>query len=120
MSPVSDQLVGHILFSPVTSQSGKETAAGMGLAPMAVLPERQRQGISSRLVQTGLEMLRDSAGPFAVALGHPGYYPRFGSLPASKHHIDCQWDVRVPDNAFAAVILGSTLARYRDEFDEAM
>jgi len=45
-----DQVVGHILFSPVTIETGDATLGGMGLAPMAVLPEHQRQGFGSRLV----------------------------------------------------------------------
>jgi putative acetyltransferase len=36
------EIVGHILFSPVINEDGAKSVQGMGLAPMAVLPERQR------------------------------------------------------------------------------
>jgi putative acetyltransferase len=50
---------------------------------MAVLPEHQRQGVGSRLVQSGIERLRKDGCPFIIVLGHPAYYPRFGFRRAS-------------------------------------
>jgi putative acetyltransferase len=47
-------VVGHILFTPVNGEASR----GMGLAPMAVLPERQRQGIGSALIHAGLALVR--------------------------------------------------------------
>jgi putative acetyltransferase len=120
-----DSLVGHILFSPVMLRDGDRTLHGMGLGPMAVLPSHQRQGIGSRLVRRGLALLRDARCPFVVVLGHPGYYPRFGFVPASRHGIRCQWS-GVPDAAFMVLVLqpaamprGGGIARYREAFDAA-
>ena len=121
-----DQVVGHILFTPVTLQDEPGAPRGMGLAPMAVVPERQRQGIGSLLIKAGLEILRQRACPFVIVVGHPEYYPRFGFVPASRHGLVCQWE-GVPDDTFMVLILDdapmagvSGIARYRDEFDEAM
>src|SRR4026208_473479 len=66
-------IVGHILFTPVVVEG---LPPGMGLAPMAVLPDRQRQGIGSQLVRRGLDILRERGCPFVVVVGHPEYYPR--------------------------------------------
>ena len=111
-------VIGHVAFSPV--EAG--TATGLGLAPMAVLPEHQRDGIGARLVEEGIVRLQRSGCPFVIVLGHPGYYPRFGFERASAHAIECQWPV--PDDAFMIRILdpaamaGATgIARYRPEFD---
>ena len=76
-------IVGHILFSPVTLTS-EPTLALMGLAPMAVLPSRQRHGIGSILVREGLERCRQLGTVGVVVLGHAGYYPRFGFVPAAR------------------------------------
>ena len=101
------------------------THMGMGLAPMAVLPEHQRQGIGSELVRAGLAELRERDCIFVIVLGHPEYYPRFGFEPASKHGIKCEW--AVPDEAFMILVFDEThlpeaggRVRYRPEFSEAM
>ncbi len=120
-----DEIVGHILFSPAEIEGYEKTVQGMGLAPVAVLPECQRQGIGSLLIGTGIEMLKSRGCPFVIVLGHPEYYPRFGFQRASRNDIRCQWEV--PDEAFMIMILdqkavedASGVARYRSEFDEAM
>jgi putative acetyltransferase len=120
------RIVGHIFFSPVFVSTAGGVVQGMGLAPMAVLPERQRQGIGSLLVQAGIDAMRKRGCPFVIVLGHPEYYPRFGFVPASQHGLSCQWD-GVPDEAFLVLVLDedtmstvSGVARYRDEFDQAM
>jgi putative acetyltransferase len=118
-----DQIVGHIMFSTVRIE-GRTIIEGMGLAPMAVLPELQHQGIGSRLVRAGIEILKSRGSPFIIVLGHPEYYPRFGFEPASQRGILSQWE-GVPDEAFMILILNEKVmsgvqgvARYRGEFDE--
>lgn len=120
------QIVGHILFSPVTITAERGIVHGMGLAPMAVFPRYQRRGIGSALVRHGLALLLERGCPFVIVLGHPEYYPRFGFERASQYGITSQWD-DVPDDAFMirvfdeSVMAGvSGVARYRDEFDAAM
>jgi putative acetyltransferase len=125
---VRDQnVVGHILFSPVTLETREKTITGTGLAPMGVRPGYQRQGIGSDLVRAGLALLfHERQSPFVIVLGHPEYYPRFGFEPASKYGVECQWE-GVPDEAFMIRVRDghdtgglSGVARYRDEFDAAM
>jgi putative acetyltransferase len=119
-------VVGHVLFTPVTIQAPTGEIKGMGLGPMAVLPEHQNRGIGSRLVNAGLEVLRQRSCPFVVVLGHPGYYPRFGFTPASRHGLRCSWD-GVPDDVFMAIVFDeetmsgvSGVAKYRNEFNETI
>ncbi len=100
----SGRIVGHILFSPVRIDGSEMTTDGMGLAPVAVLPAWQRQGIGTLLVQTGIKMLTGQGCSFTIVLGHPEYYPRFGFERASLHGIHSQWQ-GVPDEAFMILIL---------------
>ena len=90
-------VVGHILFSPMTLP-GHDGFTAWGLAPMAVLPSRQRQGIGSALVRAGVDACRREGGDAVVVLGHPEYYPRFGFVPASRFGIRSEYEV--PDEVF--------------------
>jgi putative acetyltransferase len=96
------QIVGHVAFSPVTLV-GHPQVKLMGLAPMAVLPRRQRQGVGVALVPAGLLECKRLGKGGVVVLGHPEYYPRFGFAPASRFGLRCQFDV--PDDVFMATEL---------------
>ena len=96
-------VAGHILFSPVTIPGVTRKVSIVALGPMAILPDRQRLGFGSRLVKAGLEACRKLGHHGVVVLGHAGYYPRFGFVPASRFGISCTYDA--PDEAFMAVEL---------------
>ena len=49
-----DQIVGHILFTPVTLRGDRSSDLVLALAPMAVIPAWQRRGIGGALVRAGL------------------------------------------------------------------
>ena len=97
-----EAVVGHILFSPVTLLAHPDLKV-MGLAPMAVVPARQRQGIGSALVREGLERCRRLGFGAVIVLGHAEYYPRFGFTPASRFGVTCEYDV--PDEVFMVLEL---------------
>lgn len=102
VAEVAGVIVGHILFSPV-SLTGHPDLGIMGLAPMAVAPAHQGQGIGEALVRAGLERCRELGYIAVVVLGHPGYYPRFGFAPAARFGISSEYEV--PDEAFMATEL---------------
>ncbi|BAU10845.1 hypothetical protein LEP3755_13370 [Leptolyngbya sp. NIES-3755] len=125
----SDQIVGHLFFSPVTIDNCSLFI--LGLAPVAVLPSYQRQGIGTLLIQQGLKECehvhvcqRNRQGCKAVVvLGSPEYYSRFGFIPAKTKGLKCEYTV--PDEAFMVLELESGAldscrgtVRYRSEFND--
>jgi putative acetyltransferase len=72
------RVVGHVLFSDLPIVTPACTRHALALAPVAVLPDRQRRGIGSRLVREGLRACAEAGHRVVVVVGHPDYYPRFG------------------------------------------
>jgi putative acetyltransferase len=68
-------LVGHLLFSPLATDIGRRFAA---LAPLSVIPSRQRDGVGLALMQVGHELCRKAGVEALIVLGNPYYYPRAG------------------------------------------
>ncbi len=98
------KLIGHILFSKIKIIGEKEYES-LALAPMAVLPEFQKQGIGGKLIKEGLNKAREFGFNSVIVIGHKEYYPRFGFERASKWNIKCPFEV--PDEAFMAVELNA-------------
>jgi putative acetyltransferase len=96
------RIAGHILFSPVTVEhdAGKRL---VGLAPMAVAPALQQQGIGSLLVRAGLVRCHAAGCDGVVVVGHADYYPRFGFARADAFGLRCEYDV--PPDVFMALAL---------------
>jgi putative acetyltransferase len=88
------QVVGHILFSdlPIVTKAG--TVPSLALAPMAVLPEVQNQGIGSALVRCGLEVCTEQGHRIVVVLGHPHFYQRFGFSSKLAAHLKSPYSGR--------------------------
>lgn len=84
----SGQIVGHILFSPVTIVTDTNERQIASLAPMAVVPSCQRQGIGVRLVEQGLQTCKQAGYRAVIVVGHPNYYPRFGFSSAFVARLD--------------------------------
>ena len=69
-------IIGHAAFSPVTIDSAD--LGWFGLGPVAVLPDRQDNGIGSALIRDGLNRLQMGGMAGCVVVGEPDYYRRFG------------------------------------------
>ncbi|MDV5172221.1 N-acetyltransferase [Photobacterium rosenbergii] len=114
------ELVGHLFFSPVMLDG--EDHNWQGLAPMAIKPEYQRQGIGLAMLEEAKQTLAELGYPVIVVLGHPEYYPKVGFAPAAPQGIQCSWPA--PEDAFMVleVVPGaigekSGMISYSEEFN---
>lgn len=120
----SEQIVGHIFFSPVEIIGRySEQLIMLGLAPLAVLPQYQRQGFGSLLIRHSLKKCSDLGYKAVVVLGYPEYYSRFGFISAKDKGLKCEY--LVPDDVFMVLELQSGAldgcygtVKYRSEFQE--
>lgn len=114
-----DGVAGHIAFSPVTVDD--RLTSGLGLAPLAVRPEAQRQGIGSALVAAGLQQCAGRGAGFVVVLGEPEFYGKFGFVRASDHGLQNLYGVDEPFQVFEierGVLEGLRgCVRYAPEFE---
>lgn len=97
------QLIGHILLSRITIQGDKHSVQSLALAPVAVLPEYQSQGIGKQLICEALRQAAQLGYESVIVLGHPQYYPKFGFKQATTWGIKAPFEV--PDEAFMALEL---------------
>jgi putative acetyltransferase len=77
-------LIGHVVCSRATV--GDDPAVGLG--PIGVLPEHQRQGVGAALMHAVLAAADALELPLVGLLGSTEYYPRFGFVPAAQLGIE--------------------------------
>lgn len=102
VAEIGNEIVGHILFSKIKI-IGNSVFESLALAPMAVIPKFQKQGIGGKLIKKGFEKAKRLGFDSIVVLGHKEYYPKFGFQRASKWSIKCPFEV--PDESFMAIEL---------------
>ncbi len=116
MAFVKGEPAGHILFTKAYLSSYPEVAASF-LAPLAVVPKFQRQGVGGALVKKGLELLSKSGVDLVFVVGHPQYYPRHGFTPAGKLGFEPTYPIPEKDadawmvKALRPGVIGSVLGK---------
>ena len=105
VAELEGKIVGHVAFSPVLINGNNINWYGLG--PISVLPELQKQGIGSALINEGLKKIREMGAKGCVLEGSPDYYQRFGFrsypgltyefAPETKYFISLPFYEEVPD-----------------------
>lgn len=94
VAEIDGKIIGYIMFTKVHIEQNIELA----LAPLAVLPEYQKQGIGKELIKAGHKKAAEMGYGYSVVLGSETYYPQMGYLPAKQFHIMPSFDV--PDENY--------------------
>lgn len=87
VAELDSQVVGHIMFTPMTIQDGRKEHHSLALGPVAVSPSYQNQGIGHSLINEGIARAKILGYGSIIVLGHPNYYTKFGFQEASRWKI---------------------------------
>jgi putative acetyltransferase len=87
-----DEVVGHILFSPLHVSVNGARIVAAALAPMAVSPSRQSQGIGSQLITRGIAEMKSAGQAAIIVLGHIKFYSRFGFRHDFAANLVCDYN----------------------------
>ena len=82
------RVVAYALLSRIVLAPADGDRPALALGPVAVLPERQRQGLGTAVVRDVLARRDDR---LVVVLGDPAYYRRFGFVPGAAHGVTGAW-----------------------------
>jgi predicted N-acetyltransferase YhbS/dihydrofolate reductase len=121
VAEVDGAVVGHVAASPVRVEGG--ASRGVGIGPVAVLSPWRRRGLAEALVRASVAACREAGEGFAIVLGDPACYARFGFAPASRFGLV---DPYGGGDAFqamelrpGALVAGGGLVRYDGAFAAA-
>ncbi|HUY99361.1 MAG TPA: N-acetyltransferase [Thermomicrobiaceae bacterium] len=101
------RVAGHVLFSRIVIRTADSDVPALTLAPVAVRPEAQNQGVGTALVREGLERARALGHRIVVVIGHPTYYPRFGFAPARPQGLEAPFPIADPPFMALALVPGA-------------
>lgn len=87
-----NEIVGHIIFTPMMVENGKNAYETLALGPIAVAPRFQKRGIGRGLIEDGLGRAKKLGYRSVIVLGDPNYYLRFGFEKAGR------WGIGLNDN----------------------
>lgn len=94
-----DRAIGHVLFTKMVISDSPFDVSSAILAPLAVVPSFQRKGVGRALIEHGTRLLASTGVKYVFVLGEPGYYTRFGFLPAIPHGLHAPYQI-VPEEAW--------------------
>ena len=77
VAEVDNEMIGYVSFSPIFLKSDS-SISGYILAPLAISPEHQKQGIGSSLIKSGINILTQDGAGVLLVYGDPAFYGRFG------------------------------------------
>lgn len=102
VAEINNRIVGHIMFTKLKVG----TTIQLALAPLAVLPAYQKQGIGGKLITAGHKIAKQLGYEYSILIGHPAYYPRFGYVNAAHFAIKAPFEL--PEDVFMAFDLKET------------
>jgi putative acetyltransferase len=107
------EIVGHVMIGSCSLVDGDTTRTIAMLSPLAVRPDRQRDGVGSALVRAAVAIADDAGEPLVILEGSPAYYGRFGFVDARTLGIHMSLPDWAPPEAGQALPLAAYDAAIR-------
>lgn len=98
VATINDRIVGYILFTSTQIMHSQRKVSSAILAPLAVHPDYQNQGIGGQLIKKGMEHLKTAGVELVFVLGHPDYYPKHGFSAAGAVGFDAPYPIPFEDS----------------------
>lgn len=115
VAEVGGSIVGHVLVSKALVVGSEARHEVLVLAPIAVRPSCQKQGVGTKLITEAQQRSKELGASLILLIGHPGYYPKFGFKPARAFGIDLL-QFEVPDEVFMVYeVTGGSLEAVKGE-----
>jgi putative acetyltransferase len=115
VAEVEDTIAGHVLISKASVVDNDKIHQVLVLAPAAVKPDVQKQGIGTKLIVEALQRCKDYGFGLVLLIGPPSYYPRMGFKPAREYGLDLK-QFNVPDEVFMVYeVMKGTLGDIKGE-----
>lgn len=93
VAEIENKIVGYILLTKIKIIGADRVFNSLALAPVAIKPEYQNQGIGGKLISHAHKRAKDLGHYSIVLVGHKDYYPRFGYEHCKMHNIKLPFDV---------------------------
>jgi len=103
VATINDRVVGHVLFTSTRLKQAQQNFSSAILAPLSVYSDYQNKGIGGQLIQGGLNKLKAMGVGLVFVLGHPGYYPKYGFVPAGTRGFEAPYSIP-PEHADAWMV----------------
>ncbi len=97
-----DRAVGHIIFTKGTVDNSKNNLNIYILAPLAVIKTYQNKGIGRKLIEAGINKLKEIGADIAFVLGHTRYYPKYGFVNNAIKDIGYKATFDIPEENYDA------------------
>jgi putative acetyltransferase len=82
------EVVGHVVCTRGTLTGPDGAVPALGLGPLGVRPEHQKQGVGLALMHAVLGAADALGEPLVALLGEPAYYARFGFVTATDAGVE--------------------------------
>lgn len=93
VAKINDEIIGHILFTRAQIVGENAVYPILVLAPVAVKPNYQGNGVGHKLIHQGLELALKIGFSVVSVMGHPDYYKKFGFKPANEYGVKAPFEI---------------------------